>query len=149
MNLCSEIEEECAKADTSVVNTICEDMFKFSREKALARARLGLCNFSGFVENENIDKLTQFDQQTQIDLCSQINTKLHAAMNVKGPSFEAFTYRVFPTKKDLKKDHVVMYICSGRREYLTLRLEILFKSKVSNMLRNKARSELELWTSLL
>ena len=93
-----EIEEECAKADTSVVNTICEDMFKFSREKNLL-VRLGLCNFSGFVENENIDKLTQFDQQTQLDLCSQINTKLHAAMNVKGPSFEAFTCRVFHKKR--------------------------------------------------
>lgn len=103
MNLCSEIEEACANADTSLVDTICEDMFKFSRQNSLARARLGLCHFSGFTENENIDKLKDFDHKTQKELCRQINLKLQASMNVKGRSFECFTCYITGAKKGSKK----------------------------------------------
>jgi hypothetical protein len=102
MNLCVEIEDACANADTSLVDTICEDMYKFSRERSLMRARLGLCHFSGCIENENIDKLKEFDHLTQQDLCRQINAKLQQSMNVKS-NFESFTCQILTSKRGTKK----------------------------------------------
>lgn len=116
MNLCDQLEEQCAHADTSLVDNICTEMFNFTRDKSLIRARVGLCTFSGKLETDSIDKLMQFDYETRQDLCRLINHKLQESMNLNGTSFEVFHCQIqlvkktTNTEKITKRPHGVVFL---------------------------------------